>query len=734
MHTLRSNVPRLTVACIIAILTIPAFGETPISDPVIARGASWQSAPASATDGHNFLLVWADGRSGYSALYATRVAADGSVLDPEGILVSDAVEAAHPPSIAWTGDSYIVVWQQYGCWFRRITPDGRIDETAGRVLSDWCQAPHVAALGDTAIVAGSRSGGDFTIDVEVIESNGDVRKIDSAFGKQFDIACTRSECWLVWESGGIVWGRRLGTHGERLSSDRVLATDALSPTIAATEERFLLAWRDRTNPGLLSRRIRAQELDAESEPGVEPKFKPFVVKETAEPVIINARASSSGRGFLVTWTQDREQEEPIDRRHGIRANYVPYVPPPPLEIRARRFGDGEEETLIIAPSNIARWDAPTVTSNGLTHLGAWIENSSHKVAAVVLHDGAARTPIAVTRTARNQSEPHVVTCGDHLLVVWTEEQDGGRYSVLARRFRFSGEALDARPVVVAQKVDSQHRPTAAFDGHSYLVAWIEEYRVQARRLHLDGTLAAEVFTLGEYDLTHGTPAVAGTDRGFAVLHADRAQLILTRIGAESSIERTAIAELHASMTGWFDGYYALGWTGSELVAVWTDRTHVQGARLRSDGQHLSEMYVLGLRDDFPRSLSIACRVADCIAAWETYRDGLRIASIANGLLLPVEAIPGYPSYGSEIDRYHPNVVRADDEFKVISSGVSGFLYMRAIRDGLARTESTLDESRVHYRDFAAASTPEGLVTVYSRSVSGPGYGGSRRLFLRRHAQ
>jgi hypothetical protein len=729
MHKLQGSASRLLIAVVLAAFTtIPAFAETPISDPVLGRGASWQAAPVSATDGRDFLLVWVDGRSGYSALYATRVTADGTVLDPDGILVADSVvDSAQRPSVAWTGDSYIVVWQQDGCRFRRIAPDGRIDDTAGRVLS-WCQEPRVAALGGAAIVAGSRSS-EVEIEVGVIESNGDVRKVDSAFGRPFDIACTRAECRLVWESRGIVSGRRLGRHGERLSIDRVLATDALGPTIAATEERFLVAWRDRTNPGSFSRRIRAQELDADSELG-ESKFKPFVVIETTTPVLINARTSSSGSGFLVTWTQEREQEEPIDRRHGIRVNYVPYVPPPPLEIRARRIGDGEEERLMIAPSNVAQSE-PAVASNGLTHLGAWIEDSPSKIAAVVLHD-VARTPIAVTRTARQQSEPYVVSCGDHLLVVWAEEQDGGRYSVLARRFRFSGEPLDARPVVVAQKVDSQHRPAAAFDGHSYLIAWNEEYRVQARRLHRDGTLAAEVFTLGEYDLTQGTPAVVGTDRGFAVLHADRAQLILTRIGAESSVERTAIAESHGLMTGWFDGSYALGWTGTELVPVWSDRTRIQSARLTSAGENLSFVFSLALRDHFPEAPSIACGVTDCIAAWEEYRDGVRTVSIGKWVALPVGEAGYYQTPWT--DRYHPTVVRADGEFKVISYG-DGLLHVRPVRDGLARAESTLDESRVdYYRDYAVVSTPEGLVTVYSRPVAGPGFGGSRRLFLRRHAQ
>jgi hypothetical protein len=168
------------------------------------KAGAAHTAPASewATDGRDFLLVWVDGRSGRSAVYATRVAADGSVLDPDGILVSDAAERADAPAVAWTGDSYIVVWQQNGCRFRRIARDGRIEAGTGSVLEGGCWSPRVAALNGAIFVAALHpySG----IEVGVIESTGAVRTLDSAIGRPFDIACTRSECRLVWESLGAV--------------------------------------------------------------------------------------------------------------------------------------------------------------------------------------------------------------------------------------------------------------------------------------------------------------------------------------------------------------------------------------------------------------------------------------------------------------------------------------------------------------------------------------------------
>ena len=722
MHKLQGSVTRLLIAVLAGFFTAAAFGETPISDPVSGRGASWQSDPDWATDGRDFLLVWVDGRSGRPAVYAARIAADGSVLDPDGILVSAAAERAGAPAVAWTGDSYIVVWQQNGCRFRRIARDGRIEPGSGSVLEGGCWNPRVAALNGATFVAALHpySG----IEVGVIESTGAVRKLDPAIGRPFDIACTRSECRLVWERSGVVYGRRLGRNGERRSSDRILVAGASAPVIAATEDRFLLAWRDRAGDGAPSRRISAQELDGESE------SESFLVAETVKPSLLDVGVSPSGRGFLIVWGQARG-EAPVQHRPGLRAEDVAGVPQPrpPMEIRARRIGDGEDE-LIIARSNVARYEPASVTSNGVTHLGAWIEQRSNKIAAGILNDDGAVNRIVVTRTAALQAEPHVLDCGDHLLVTWTEERHpDGRYSILARRFQLDGEALDPRPVVVADSTESQHRPVAAFDGQSYLVAWYAGSDVHARRIHRDFTLAAEVLALTGDDRGE-PPAVVATDRGLAVLHGLGRQLVLTRIGPDSALERTVLAEAHV------DGNYALGWTGSELVALWAGYDHrVLAARTSSGGARLGPDVLVDFGVHPQHSLAIACDPSACIAAWGAFNAGVRTATIANGRSFLVgEPIPEVPYYRVQpTDRYHPTVMRDAGAFKVISYSSDGTLYVRSVRDSAVSAESPLSEPRVEHEDYAVASTAEGLVTVYSRSVAGPGYGGARRLFLRRQA-
>ena len=722
MHKLRGTIARLLITVVTAFATLSGFGETPISDPVSARGASYQSRPASATDGRDFLLVWTDLRSGRPAIYGTRVAEDGSVLDPEGIPISDAAEWASSPSVAWTGNSYIVVWQRGldGCRFRRIAPDGRIDDRAGNVLSGGCQRPRVAGIGGRAVVAASR--GYSNGEVEVIESTGAVRTVASTHGAILDVACTRSECWLVWDWIGFVMGRRLGPLGESLGGDRMLALSADGAKIAATRDRFLLTWRDRRYPDPRSQRIWAQELDAESEP--------FMVTETKRPSIVDMRVAPSGRDFIVAWTQEREKS-PSDLGPGIRSDDIAVPYPRSLsahiEIRARRIDGGENEYLTVAQSNVARFETPSIASNGVKHIAAWIENDSNKVTAAVSSDDGAFSRILVTRTARPQSEPYVVNARDHLLVVWVEELNDRKYSVLARRFRFSGEPLDVHPIVIASTAASQHRPVAAFDGNAYLVAWHESSRVYARRLNRDGSLDAEVLALSGENPIEGTTAVVGTDRGFAVLHTDGRQLILSRIAEGATIERTVVAENRNRSC-------ALSSTGSELVAIWSDANNrVQGARFTFTGLPLGPQILVGFGPQGATSLSLACETSQCVAAWGEFLGGVKTASIGNGWsFLLTEPIPDPPYYRvPSTDRYRPVVLRAGNEFKVISYGPGGALYAQTVRDGVVFSESVLNEPPIEYEDYAIGSIPEGLVTVYSRSASGPGYGGSRRLFMRR---
>ena len=101
-----------------------------------------QLCPTVAFDGVNFLVTWMDVRSGSTYdIYAARVAPDGTVLDPSGILVSAAADYQSYPAVAFGGANYLVTWMDYrggtdyDIYAARVTPAGTVLDPSGIVVS-----------------------------------------------------------------------------------------------------------------------------------------------------------------------------------------------------------------------------------------------------------------------------------------------------------------------------------------------------------------------------------------------------------------------------------------------------------------------------------------------------------------------------------------------------------------------------------------------------------------------
>jgi hypothetical protein len=119
--------------------SILAFGST--FDISTAAGA--QSQPSIARSGDTFLIAWSDRRSDPSSdVYSTLIQPgsefdfDSTPLSPNGVLVSAANRAQSMPSVARRGTGYVVVWldrrnSTFDVYGSRVGPAGAVLDPAG---------------------------------------------------------------------------------------------------------------------------------------------------------------------------------------------------------------------------------------------------------------------------------------------------------------------------------------------------------------------------------------------------------------------------------------------------------------------------------------------------------------------------------------------------------------------------------------------------------------------------
>jgi len=112
---------------------------------VISQAANGQESPTLAFDGANYLAVWSDGRSGSSDIYGARITPQGTVLDTQGFVISRAADYQWYPALAFHGANYLVVWMDsrhgsdYDIYGARVRPDGAVFDEGAVVRQEGSQ-------------------------------------------------------------------------------------------------------------------------------------------------------------------------------------------------------------------------------------------------------------------------------------------------------------------------------------------------------------------------------------------------------------------------------------------------------------------------------------------------------------------------------------------------------------------------------------------------------------------
>jgi hypothetical protein len=109
----------------------------------IATGPTQQATPAVTSDGTGWFVVWADALTTVlGAVRGTRITSNGTVLDPEGIAITNSNAWTAPLSVASDGHDFLVAWVgpigfdgTSSFATTRVSADGTVLDTEGVVFA-----------------------------------------------------------------------------------------------------------------------------------------------------------------------------------------------------------------------------------------------------------------------------------------------------------------------------------------------------------------------------------------------------------------------------------------------------------------------------------------------------------------------------------------------------------------------------------------------------------------------
>ncbi|MFZ5874887.1 MAG: hypothetical protein ACOYXU_00630 [Nitrospirota bacterium] len=186
----------------------------------VGAGSGNRRHPRVAWSGRVFLAAWMQERPGAGwDIAATRIAPDGRVLDPEGIVVGGGPGDQTRPAVAWNGRTFVVAWMdarrgEADLSAARVDEEGRVLDPAAIAVSTAAGEQGYPAVGATAASDGEsvivwvdkRGGGHFALYGATLAPDGRVAQPDGVALSSAPrlhmfpaAACRGTECLIVWE-------------------------------------------------------------------------------------------------------------------------------------------------------------------------------------------------------------------------------------------------------------------------------------------------------------------------------------------------------------------------------------------------------------------------------------------------------------------------------------------------------------------------------------------------------
>ncbi|MDY7229175.1 Ig-like domain-containing protein [Hyalangium rubrum] len=287
----------------------------------ISTAPNSQVAPAMAFDGTNYLVTWHDNRDGEFNLYGVRVSSDGTVLDPSGFVISNALSHQRYPAVSFDGTNYLVVWEDsraspldiYGA---RVSPAGTVLDPNGFLIFDganWQEQPAVAFDGTNHLVVWeSVSGSIVVIRATRISPAGVVLDptgitLGTSPQSRYDpkLAFDGTNYLVVWSDYRDapyfdIYGTRVSPAGAVLDPTGILfagGTDSQrNPALAFDGTHYLVVWGDHRGWNLFAQRFTPA--------GTSPDAAPIPLSQAAQTQYYPS-VTYDGTEFVIAWQDNR---------------------------------------------------------------------------------------------------------------------------------------------------------------------------------------------------------------------------------------------------------------------------------------------------------------------------------------------------------------------------------------------------------------------------------------------
>ena len=554
-----------------------------------------RTLPAVAFDGTNFLVVWEDDRGvdWCYDIYGARVTPEGTVLDPAGIAISEAIDDQNCPAVAFDGANFLVVWEdcRSGDWLEiygaRVTPQGAVLDPSGFAVCGAGDDQSSAAVGfDGAnfLVAWEEFRGGSWEDIFGARVTPEGTVLDPS-GIAISQAA-KDQCYpavgfdstnflVVWDDGrngnGDIYGARVTPEGTVLDPSGIAISTASngqwSPVLDFVGANFLVAWDDYRSGSYLDiygARVTPQ--------GTVLDPSGFVISQAAHHQY-SADVGSDSANFFVVWEDDRGSNVDI---YGARVTPEGTVlDPSGIDISpvadyeytpAVGFGGGA--FLVVMESD----------SVGIDIFGARV------TPAGTLLDSAG---FIISQAAQDQYSPAVGFDGTNFLVVWEDGRSVSwyeNYDIYGARVTPAGTVLDSKGFVISHATGDQCSPAVGFDGTGFLVVWEDDrgsnVDIYGARVTPQGTVvdsAGIVISQSVYDQL--APDVSFDGANFLVVWVDRRggsydDIYGARVTPEGTVlDPLGIAVAHASYN---QSAPAVGSDGTNSLVVWEDNRSGSG--------------------------------------------------------------------------------------------------------------------------------------------------------------